>query len=82
MNTLTVKLSESLDEDLARFSERENLTKSELVRRALVSYLAQRERRPAFVSALQEAGDLAGCFSGGPADLASNPRHMDEFGKT
>ena len=27
------------------------------------------------------AGDLVGCFSGGPADLASNPRHLDGFGQ-
>lgn len=32
-------------------------------------------------SALDLAGDLVGCFSGGPADLASNPRHLDGFGQ-
>lgn len=31
--------------------------------------------------ALDLAGDLVGCFSGGPADLASNPRHLDGFGQ-
>jgi hypothetical protein len=31
-------------------------------------------------SALDLAGDLVGCFGGGSADLASNPRHLDGFG--
>ncbi len=81
MNTLTVKLPEALELELARASRRERLTKSELVRRALVNYIAQGQAKPAFVSALQDAGDLTGCFAGGPTDLASNPRHMDGFGK-
>lgn len=27
------------------------------------------------------AGNLVGCFTGGPSDLSSNPRHLDGFGK-
>ena len=33
-------------------------------------------------SALSLAGDLVGCFSGSPGDLATNPKHMDDFGRT
>ena len=33
------------------------------------------------ISALDSAGDLVGCFNEGPADLSSNPRHLDEFGR-
>ena len=62
--------------------QRTQLSKSELVRRALVAYVT----RPAddmepFVSALDRAGDLVGCFDGSPPDLASNPRHLDGFGR-
>ena len=58
------------------------MSKSELVRRALVAYIARPEGEAGgFVSALDLAGDLVGCFDGGPPDLASNPRHMDGFGK-
>jgi hypothetical protein len=33
------------------------------------------------MDALDQADDLVGCFSGGPKDLASNPRHLVGFGK-
>lgn len=33
------------------------------------------------ISALDSAGDLVGCFNEGPADLSSNPCHLDEFGR-
>jgi uncharacterized protein (DUF1697 family) len=33
------------------------------------------------LAALALAGDLIGCFGGGPADLSSNPRHLDDFGQ-
>lgn len=80
MNTLTVKIPPGLGQELAQVSEQEHLTKSELVRRALVAYIRQRNQASPIVSALDQAGDLVGCFSGGPADLASNPGHLDGFG--
>lgn len=81
MNTLTIKISPGLEQQLIDAAQRAHLSKSELVRRALVAYIT----RPAdgsepFVSALDRAGDLVGCFEGGPSDLASNPRHLDGFG--
>ena len=83
MNTLTVKLPDDLDQELAAATVREQVSKSELVRRALVRYLspAPREETP-FVSALDRAGDLVGCLRGGPTDLASNPDHLADFGRT
>ncbi len=33
------------------------------------------------ISALDSAGDLVGCFNEGPADLSSNPHHLDDFGR-
>ena len=48
----------------------------------MAAYVARpHEHGDGFVSALERAGDLVGCFEGGPSDLASNPRHMDEFGR-
>jgi len=81
MNTLTIKLPAALDEALALASKREHLTKSEVVRRALSAYVARPPGPAPFVSALEQAGDLVGCFKGGPKDLASNPKHMAGFGK-
>ena len=81
MNTLTVKIPPSLDEALAQASARTHINKSELVRRALDLYLRQRDVEQPFVSALDQAGDLAGCFAGGPRDLSSNPEHLADFGR-
>ncbi len=82
MNTLTIKIPPSLDSALAQASARAQVTKSELVRRAVAAYLAAgSERNAGQPSALELAGDLVGCFGGGPDDLASNPRHLDDFGR-
>ncbi len=84
MNTLTIKLPSGLDAALAEASTRAQLTKSELVRRAVIAYLVPGGLQDGGAqppSALALAGDLVGCFGGGPADLSSNPRHLDGFGQ-
>lgn len=82
MNSLTIKLPAALDLQLALVSKRERLTKSELVRRAVAAYVARPLGTTSpFVSALEQAGDLVGCFQGGPKDLASNPKHLAKYGK-
>lgn len=81
MNTLTVKIPEPLKLALDKASRRESLPRSELVRRAIEAYLASHAARGTAPSALAQAGDLVGCFSGGPKDLASNPRHLEGFGR-
>ncbi len=81
MNTLTIKIPSDLEQELVLASQREHLSKSELVRRALVAYVSQRKAGTGQMSALEQAGDLVGCFSGGPPDLSANPRHLDDFGR-
>lgn len=81
MNTLTLKLPPALDAALAEASARARLSKSELVRRAVIAYLAPGQQQAKAPSALALAGDLVGCFGGGPSDLSSNPRHLDGFGR-
>jgi len=81
VDTLTIKVPPQLAAALAEASAQEHSSKSELVRRALEAYLQQRRSRSSFVSALDRAGDLVGCFEGGPDDLASNPEHLRSFGR-
>lgn len=82
MNVLTIKLPPALEQQLDEATRRTHLSKSELVRRALAAYIARPPgEESGFVSALDQAGELVGCFEGGPPDLSSNPRHMDDFGK-
>jgi len=81
MTTLSIKIPPQLEQEIVLASEREHLSKSELVRRALVAYISQRNAAVPTRSALDQAGDLVGCFSGGPSDLSSNPRYLDDFGR-
>jgi hypothetical protein len=63
---------------LERLKAATGKSESELVR--LGMRLAQRELgcEP---SALDRAGKSVGKFSGGPGDLSTNRRHLDEFGQ-
>ena len=81
MNRLSLKISAPLDDTLAMLSQRERVSKSELVRRALLVYAAQQSSVPAAPSALSLAGGLVGCFSGAPPDLSSNPVYLADFGR-
>ena len=73
MKTLFIKISPQLEEEIVLASEREHLNKSELVRRALVAYLSQRNATVPTLPALEQAGDLVGCFSGGPPIFPQTP---------
>jgi hypothetical protein len=82
MMTLTLEIPAELVRQLARASKRERLSHSQWACRALVACIARQDQPAGFVSALDRAGDLVGCFSGGPADLSCNVKHMKAFGKT
>jgi hypothetical protein len=81
MNTLSIKIPPALDQELLQLSEQVHLSKSELVRRALTAFMAQRKSASTFVSALDQAGDVVGCFGGSPSDLSSNPIYLKDFGR-
>ena len=81
MTTLTVKIPEALERSITIAARRERVTKSELVRRAMAKYVAQTGEDHKFQSALDLAGDLIGSVRGGPADLATNAKYMDDYGK-
>ncbi len=81
MTTLTVKIPDALDRSIASAARRERVTKSELVRRAMAKYVSQPGKDRKFRSAFDLAGDLIGSVRGGPADLATNAKYMDDYGK-
>lgn len=54
MKTLTIKISPQLEQEIVLASEREHLSKSELVRRALVAYISQRNAAVPTLSALEQ----------------------------
>jgi Arc/MetJ-type ribon-helix-helix transcriptional regulator len=81
VRTLTVKIPEPLERNIALVARRERISKSELVRRATTHYVAQRDEKRSFQTALDLAGGLIGSVRGAPADLAANPDYLDDYGK-
>jgi hypothetical protein len=63
---------------LERLRRTTGQSESELVRRGLRLVQAEVEGGG---SALDAAGPSVGRFTGGAADLATNPRHLDDFGR-
>ena len=79
MQTISLKLPDSLLERLEEESRLRRTTKSALVRAALERDLAPRKAGRK-TSCYDLARDLAGSIKGLPRDLATNPKHMDGFG--
>ena len=80
MRTISLKIEETLDHRVTAVAAKRGVSKSAVIRAAIESYLGQQgsaDARPG--SALDLAGDLAGCLEG-PGDLSHNPAHMDGFG--
>jgi ABC-type amino acid transport substrate-binding protein len=80
MAALTVKVPEALERSITIAARRERVTKSELIRRAMAEYVAQIGEGHTFQSALDLAGGLIGSVRGGPIDLATNAKYMDDYG--
>ena len=79
MRTVSLKVSEPLAAQLTESARRRGISKSALIRDALLVYVrADREVRPG--SALSEVVDLAGKLSG-PEDLSVNKKYLRNFGR-
>lgn len=80
MVTITCKIPAELNEQLEAEASRKMLPKSALVREALERSL-KRPRREHQQMAFDQIKDLCGIIKDGPADMSTNPRYMDDFGK-
>lgn len=79
MKTISLKLPDGLDQQLAVYARTQRTTKSELVRAAIEAYLNKDGSRRSG-SCLDLAGDLIGSVEG-PSDLSVNPKHLKGFGR-
>jgi hypothetical protein len=79
MKTLSVKLPDGLNAKLAAAARQRKTTKSTVVRKALEAVF-RNDRKPQRGSALDLAGDLAGCVEG-PGDLSVNKAYFKTFGR-
>lgn len=81
MKTLTVKLPEELAVRLEKRAKRLGVSKSALVRESLEDRLGEDSLVKEELSMYDLVkGDL-GCFDSGLGDLATNPIHMEGFGR-
>jgi len=81
---ITIRVPQALGERLRHRSRIQGKTESELVRKALESYLTPARGGRAAYDLAAEAG-LIGAIPGGrraPRDLSTNPRHMEGFGRS
>ena len=78
MKSISLKLSADLHARLAQLSRKRNVAKSEVVRAALEAYL--NGTSAAEPSCAELAAELVGSLDG-PADLATNPKHLKGYGR-
>jgi hypothetical protein len=78
MNTLTLKVPEILNQRLAIYADKNKLSKSEIIRKALEEFFSSKhiDKKSSFYDI---AKDLAGSIEGTP-DLSVNKSYMDEYG--
>jgi hypothetical protein len=81
-----VPITAALKRRLAIHARRTGRKEAEIVRAAIAEYLRARKQLPrlkpgeSLYDSLMAAG-IIGCGQGGPADLATNPKHMEGFGR-
>jgi hypothetical protein len=80
MTTITCKLPEKLAAQLDSVARAERRSKSAVLREALEDRFKKKRRRNV-VSGYDLVKHLCGSLKGGPADLATNPKHMKGFGE-
>lgn len=79
MKTIAIKLPEDLLDKIQHVAKKRGETKSAVMREALWEFFSRQDKQNTG-SCLDLARDLAGCVQG-PPDLATNPEHMDDYGR-
>jgi metal-responsive CopG/Arc/MetJ family transcriptional regulator len=80
MVTITCKIPDALNDQLETEASRKLLSKSEIIRNALERSLKNSNHKGE-KSAFESVKDLCGIIKDGPADMSTNPKYMDGFGK-
>lgn len=79
MKAISIKLPDPLFHDLTQRAKTSASTQSEIIRAALSAYL-NGDAQPSSASCADRAQRWAGMMQG-PADLSTNPKHLDGFGQ-
>lgn len=81
MRTVTVKLPEELAARLEKRAQRLGVSKSIVLRNSLERELRENDAVEEKPSMYDLVKDDLGCVDSGATDLATNPKHMERFGK-
>lgn len=79
MKTLTLEISESLEDNLSTYAKNRGVSKAAVVREVLTR-MFKPEPDAGTQSALSLVEDLVGLVDG-PEDLSCNPEHLESFGR-
>jgi predicted transcriptional regulator len=79
MDTLSLKIPKAVRERLYTYAKRTGLSRSEVVRKALVEFFEKDEVKKEG-TLYDLAGDLAGSVKG-PRDLSTNKEHLSGYGR-
>ncbi len=80
LTTITCKIPEKLDLELEAVAGKRGVSKSAVVREAIEANLVEQRKRIK-LSAYDVMKEACGIVTGGPRDLATNPKHMEGFGR-
>jgi metal-responsive CopG/Arc/MetJ family transcriptional regulator len=80
MERINVRVDERLKRELEEEAQEKGVRPSDIVRQALEEHLRQRTPRPNCRELAERLGIL-GMAKGLPADLSTNPAHMEGFGR-
>jgi hypothetical protein len=78
--TLSLRISKAESRALRERARREGISQASLVRRALRAYGVTPEAAPG-KTGYDVIKHLIGKSRGGPADLSTNPEHLDDYGR-
>jgi hypothetical protein len=80
MERINVRVDESLKRELEAEAREKGVRPSDIVRQVLEQHARERSPRPNARELAERLGIL-GCAKGLPADLSTNPEHMEGFGR-
>jgi predicted DNA-binding protein len=78
MTVITCKISEHLDRRLEKAASERGLPKSTIVRKALETEPVELGDPPSLYERMR---DGIGCVASGIGDLATNPKHLEGYGR-
>ena len=80
MERISVRVDERLKKELEAEAREKGVRPSEIVRQALEEHMRQRKPRESAYDLAKRLG-IIGAAKGLPADLSTNPEHMEGFGR-